>query len=71
MTKEFNYEPHIRQLLVMVILDPEAQVTYPTAVFFPDENHWEEEWEVKRARDLLLAKLQEQKNRQELDYIPF
>ena len=58
MTKEFNYEPSIQELLAVVILDPDARVTYPKAIYLPDENHWEEEWVVKKARDLCLAEIQ-------------
>ena len=71
MLRKFNYRPSITELLALVILDPEAKVTYPTATFFPDENQWEEEWVVKKARRFCLAQLQEEKNRERLDYIPF
>lgn len=71
MEREFRRKPSIVELLALVILDPEAEVTYPTATFFQDENQWEEEWVKKGARDFCLAKLQEEKNRERLDYIPF
>jgi len=71
MLRKFNYRPSITELLALVILDPEAKVTYPTATFFPDENQWEEEWVVRKARRFCLAQLQEEKNRERLDYIPF
>ena len=71
MEREFRRKPSIRELLALVILDPEAKVTYPTATFFPDENQWEEEWVVEKARRFCLAQLQEEKNRERLDYIPF
>ena len=66
MTKEFNYRPSVTELLAVVILDPAAQVTYPTITFWPDENHWEQEWVTKGARKFCLALLQEEKD---LEYL--
>ena len=66
MTKEFNCRPSIQELLAMVILDPDARVTYPTVIYLPDENQYEEEWVTKRARDFCLAQIQEEKDLEHL-----
>ena len=71
MTKEFNCRPSIQELLAMVILDPDARVTYPTAIYLPDENQYEEDWVTKGARDFCLAQIQEEKNLERLEAIPF
>ena len=71
MTKEITYRPSIRELLALVILDPDAQVTYPAVIYLPDENQYEEEWVTRRARDFCLAQLQEEKNLERLADIPF
>ncbi|MCB0051935.1 MAG: hypothetical protein KDE24_20600 [Caldilinea sp.] len=71
MTKEITYRPSIRELLALVILDPDAQVTYPAVIYLPDENQYEEEWVTRRARDFCLAQLQEEKKLERLADIPF
>ena len=71
MTKEITYRPSIRELLALVILDPDAQVTYPAVIYLPDENQYEEEWVTRRARDFCLAQIQEEKNLERLEDIPF
>ena len=71
MEREFRHKPSIRELLAIVILDPDAQVTYPTVIYLPDENQYEEEWVTKRARDFCLAQLQEEKKLERLADIPF
>ena len=71
MTKEITYRPSIRELLALVILDPDAQVTYPAVVYLPDENQYEKEWVTKGARDFCLAQIREEKNLERLEDIPF
>ncbi len=66
MLREFSYRPSITELLALVILDPDARVTYPTVIYLPDENQYEEEWVVKEARRFCLAQIQEEKD---LEYL--
>ncbi len=71
MTKEFTYRPSIQELLAVVILDPEARVTYPTVIYLPDENQYEEDWVTRGARDFCLARIHEERDPERLKDIPF
>ena len=71
MTKEITYRPSIRELLALVILDPDAQVTYPAVIYLPDENQYVKEWVTKGAREFCLAQIQEEKKLERLADIPF
>ena len=71
MEREFRRKPSIQELLALVILDPDAQVTYPAVVYLPDENQYEKEWVTKGARDFCLAQIREEKNLERLADIPF
>ena len=66
MLREFSYRPSVTELLALVILDPDARVTYPTVIYLPDENHYEEEWVSKKVRDFCLAQIREEKD---LEYL--
>ena len=71
MEREFRRKPSIQELLAIVILDPDTQVTYPAVIYLPDENQYEEDWVTKGARDFCLAQIQEEKNLERLEAIPF